>query len=70
MRIFLVQSATDLDGSNGYSRGLLEGEHPLLLVAFTDYIGKHSTIFKDRAPGFRPGKRVKRRAKTLNVKSA
>lgn len=67
-RIYLVQSATDLDGANGYSTGLLEGGHPWLLVAFTDYTQKHQTIFKNRGPNFKAGRRIKKRAATLNAK--
>lgn len=67
-RIYLVQSATDLDGSNGYAYGLLEAGHPLLLVSFIDYHGKRTTIIKPRSSAFKPGRRIAKRKPTLNAK--
>lgn len=47
--IYLVQSASDLTGSAGYSNGLLEGEHHRLLVTFADLTGKRPTIFRSES---------------------
>lgn len=68
MVIYCVQSATDLDGANGYSNGLLEAGHTKLLVSFLDYMGRHQAMFKGRTGQRLPGKKVARRSKTLNVK--
>ena len=38
MRIYLVQSGGSLNGSDGYSYGLLHGEQTRLLVSFVDYM--------------------------------
>jgi len=69
VRIYCVQSATDLDGANGYSNGLLEAGHPRILVSFLDYMDKHQALFKGRSGQRAPGKRItKARRRTLNVK--
>lgn len=65
-RIYLVQSATDLWGANGYSTGLLEAGHPKLLVSFLDYMGKGTEILKPKSP--LSGRRIAKRAPTLNAK--
>ena len=45
MRIYLVQSGGSLNGSDGYSYGLLHGEQTRLLVSFVDYMkGGKATI--------------------------
>lgn len=66
MIIYLVQSATDLHGANGYSSGLLEGGHPKILVSFLDYADRHQDILKPKSP--LAGRKVPKRAKTLNAK--
>lgn len=38
MRIYLVQSGGSLNGSDGYSYGLLRGDQTRLLVSFVDYM--------------------------------
>lgn len=43
MRIYLVQSAGSLNGSDGYSYGLVHGEQKLLLVSFVDYMSSGKT---------------------------
>ena len=45
--IYLVQSSSDLTGSAGYCRGLLEAEHKRLLVSFGEYAGKNLTIVRE-----------------------
>jgi hypothetical protein len=48
--IYLVQSSTELEGTAGYSYGLLSGEHQRLLITFAEYNGKDKqTIFRERA---------------------
>lgn len=47
--IYLVQSSSELEGSAGYSSGLLEGGHNRLLVTFAEYQGKAQTIFRKRS---------------------
>jgi hypothetical protein len=44
MHIYLVQSGQCLNGSDGYSYGLLHGEQSKLLVSFVDFMqtGNHS----------------------------
>lgn len=44
MKIYLVQSGGSLNGSDGYSYGLLHGGQSRLLVSFVDYMrtGKQS----------------------------
>lgn len=42
--IYLVQSAGDLHGANGYSAGLLEAGHPKILVSFIDYMDRDRPI--------------------------
>ena len=44
MKIYLVQSGWNLNGSDGYSYGLLHGGQSRLLVSFVDYMrtGKQS----------------------------
>lgn len=44
MKIYLVQSGGNLNGSDGYSYGLLHGGQSRLLVSFVDYMrtGKQS----------------------------
>lgn len=64
--IYCVQSATDLVGANGYSSGLLEAGHPKLLVSFIDYMDRHQTLMKPK--GKLSGRKIPKRAKTLNVK--
>lgn len=64
--IYLVQSATDLHGANGYSCGLLEAGHPKLLVSFLDYTDRTHSILKPKSP--LAGRKVPKRAKTLNAK--
>lgn len=66
MIIYLVQSATDLHGANGYSSGLLEAGHPKILVSFLDYADRHQDILKPKSP--LAGRKVPKRAKTLNAK--
>lgn len=66
--IYCVQSATDLNGANGYSNGLLEAGHPKMLVSFLEYAGRHQELFKGQIGQRQPGKKVAHRAKTLNVK--
>lgn len=66
--IYCVQSATDLNGANGYSNGLLEAGHPKVLVSFLDYMTRHQELFKGQVGQRQPGKKVARRSKTLNVK--
>lgn len=46
MNIYLVQTATDLEGINGYGYGLLQAGHPQLLVTFAEYAGRQTTIFR------------------------
>jgi len=47
--IYLVQSSSELEGTAGYSHGLLQGGHTRLLVTFAEYNGKNrSTIFQQR----------------------
>ena len=54
MRIFLVQSGGSLSGSDGYSQGLLRGEHPYVLVSFVDYLRSgQPTIHKPGHPNRR-----------------
>lgn len=43
MKIYLVQSAGSLSGSDGYSYGLVHGEQKLLLVSFVDYMNAAKT---------------------------
>lgn len=62
--IYLVQSATDLAGANGYSSGLLEAGHPKILVSFIDYMDRHQSLHKPKANG----KAIPKRAPTLGVK--
>jgi hypothetical protein len=38
MKIYLVQSGGSLNGSDGYSYGLLHGGQTQLLVSFVDYM--------------------------------
>jgi len=38
MRIYLVQSGGSLNGSDGYSYGLLRGDQTRLLVSFVDFM--------------------------------
>jgi hypothetical protein len=38
MRIYLVQSGGSLNGSDGYSYGLLRGNQTRLLVSFVDFM--------------------------------
>lgn len=38
MRIYLVQSGGSLNGSDGYSYGLLRGDQKRLLVSFVDFM--------------------------------
>ena len=54
MLIYLVQSATDLDGSDGYSYGLLRGDHHRVLVSFETFqrVGQTSLL------RFRPDRRL------------
>ena len=48
MKIFLVQSASDLTGRSGYGKGILDGGHGHVLVSFADTaFGRRSTIFPD-----------------------
>lgn len=64
MRIYLVQSGGSLDGSDGYSQGLLKGEHHSLLVSFLDYMGKHESIHRKADPNRRSlAKRVEPRSR-------
>ena len=45
--IYLVQSGGSLDGADGYSYGLLNGEHHRLLVSFVDFMNSgRQTIHK------------------------
>lgn len=53
MRIYLVQAGGSLDGSDGYSNGLLKGEHRHLLVSFADFMGRQSTIHRKVDPNRR-----------------
>lgn len=48
MRIFLVQSAQELEGEAGYCYGLLQAGHPRILVTFAEYQGKQTTIFRSK----------------------
>lgn len=54
MRIYLVQSGGSLNGSDGYSYGLLHGGQHRLLVSFVDYMrtGKQ-TIIQEAQPNRR-----------------
>ena len=65
--IYLVQSATDLAGANGYSAGLLEAGHPKLLVSFIEYMDRHQNIHKPKSVKIQ-ARVTKPRAKTLNVR--
>lgn len=67
-RIYLVQSATDLVGANGYSCGLLEGGHPWVLVSFLDYMGKPEPNPILRPKSLKAGRKVASRKPTLNAK--
>lgn len=61
MRIYLVQSGDSLDGSDGYSYGLLRGDHHRLLVSFADFMKKgRQTIHK---PGQMNRRKLTKRAK-------
>lgn len=54
--IYLVQSSTELCGEAGYSYGLLQGEHPRLLVTFAEYAGKNRQhMFKNGDRSLRLG---------------
>lgn len=54
MLIYLVQSGDDLNGSNGYSYGLVHGGHHRLLVSFVDFMKKgKQTIHSDSQPNRR-----------------
>lgn len=57
-KIYLVQSASDLSGSAGYCKGLLESETRSLLVSFMDYRNSRQTILPDKAFDFEPPKPV------------
>jgi hypothetical protein len=54
MRIYLVQSGGSLNGSDGYSYGLLHGNQERLLVSFVDYM-------KTGKPKINPGASANRR---------
>lgn len=49
MRIYLVQSESELEGEAGYCYGLLQAGHDRLLVSFAGYQGKQTTIFRQTA---------------------
>lgn len=69
MKIFLVQSSGDLNGSSGYAAGLLEAGHPHLLVSFVDYMGNpaRTDIFYALQRDPKKSKRITApRAPTLN----
>lgn len=48
MRIYLVQSGTELKGVAGYSYGLLTGGHNRLLCSFVDFMHSGRTAIFDQ----------------------
>lgn len=50
MVIYLVQSTSDLIGSAGYCRGLIEAEHERVLVTFADLGAKHNILPPQKGP--------------------
>ena len=66
MRIYLVQSAGSLNGSDGYSYGLVHGEQKLLLVSFVDYMrGSKGSIHTTTGASINRRHLVKRSDKTV-----
>lgn len=54
MRIYLVQSGGSLNGSDGYSHGLLHGDQRRLLVSFVDYMRSgQQKLIKESQPNRR-----------------
>lgn len=56
MKIYLVQSASDLVGNAGYCKGLLEAETPTVLVSFMDFSSRNyrQTILPDKVLNPKP----------------
>lgn len=46
MKIYLVQSGSELEGEAGYSWGLLQANYKDLLVTFAEFQGKRTSIFR------------------------
>lgn len=68
MKIYLVQSAGSLNGSDGYSYGLVHGDQKLLLVSFVDYMrGGKGSIHSATGAGINRRHIVKRSDKTTEV---
>ena len=68
MRIYLVQSGGSLNGSDGYSYGLLRGDQTRLLVSFVDYM---KTGKQQINPGAKLNRRkIITRAEDRKVKAA
>lgn len=53
MRIYLVQAGGCLDGSGGYSYGLLRGGQKHLLVSFAKYMGDPNAKLVNRPDMYR-----------------
>ena len=64
--VYCVQSASDLVGSAGYSHGLLEADHPKILVSFIDYATNQQTLH--RQTPIVPKPRVVRRKPTMKAR--